>query len=115
MFMVVWAVVKGKQWMSHWALAAIEMTINVFIIADILLKMKLLGVRGFFHTCSNTVDFILMLLVLSLYAVWFLAIKTGHEQFQILLEEFLYMAWFGWQLKRIYSLYTHARTVNTRN
>jgi hypothetical protein len=114
LLLVVWSFMKGKGWASHWIFTLIELSVNLFIVTDTFLKMRLLGISGFFSSISNTIDFSLMCLIMTLYALYLFVVSADIELYEPLLEEVLYIVWFCWQIKRVHSLVKQANKSRVR-
>ena len=88
----------GKEWSKNWLFILFECCVNLFVILDIVFKLKLLGCRNYFADCNNTIDFILGVIILTVFiAFQFLqTFKRPYRYFDELLEEILYVIWFIW-------------------
>ena len=43
--LVIWSLWIGRKWAKHWVFIVFEATINIFIVFDIVFKLKLVGCK----------------------------------------------------------------------
>ena len=95
LFLLCWSLIKGRGWASHWSIIVLETVINIFVVLDIALKLKILKCKYYFRSLSNIIDFILVVLIMSLYIALFLLNHSTHENITIVVEEMLYAIWLA--------------------
>ncbi len=96
LFLLCWSLIKGRAWASHWSIIVIETVINIFVVIDIALKLKILKCKYYFRSLSNVIDFVLVVIIVSLYITLWLLRNTTHEQLAVFVEEVLFVIWLGW-------------------
>ena len=116
--LLVWSIIQGKTWAHHWLFIVFECIINLYIIIDLAFKIKLLvssnsltlqGCRGFFRDCNNTIDFMLGIIIVSLFA-YFFSLSSMTSRYIDEIRELIFYIWFIWQQKRLFTLFKDLRT-----
>jgi len=77
--------------------------------------MSLVGCKEFFKDWSNTVDFVLCVLILAFWIYCFILTKTLELYIDEVIETTFYVIWFIWQYKRIITLFAKVAEANDKN
>ena len=106
--LIVFAIIAGDKWIDDKRIIILEIVINVFLIIDIFLRMKLLSLKVFFQSYSNILDIFLLVFILIAFSAYHIVESTENIKLANIIENILYIVWFLWQLKRMYSLIQQA-------
>ena len=79
--LIIFVFIAGENWLSNKYIMLLEIIINLFIIIDIGLRMKVLSIKIYFKSISNIIDFVLLIIIAVLFCVYMLAseIMKGKE------------------------------------
>ena len=97
--LVVFAIISGDKWVDDSRILYLEIFINVFLLIDILLRMKLLTVKVFCQSYSNLLDVMLLGLIILAAITYHIVDSTQNIKLANIIENVLYIIWFLWQLK----------------
>ena len=94
--LVVFAIISGDRWVHDPRILYLEIFINVFLMIDILLRMKLLTIKVFCQSYSNLLDVLLLVLIVIAAITYHIVDSTQNIKLANIIENVLYIIWFLW-------------------
>ena len=100
---------KGKEITKTVLFKMFELLMNIFLVVDISCKIYLIGWNGYFKQVGNIIEFIIGFIWIFLYAVFWLISSIRFDFYDEMIEDFIFIGWWIWQVFRIASLFLNQR------
>lgn len=106
---VIWILVAGAAVHNSWLFLALEVMVNICILADFGCKLYLKGIRNYFKSWTNTFDALVVGMCLFTFLVMFFTSSTSLIMLEEVIEEMFFVLWCSLQYLRIILFLKHQK------